>query len=300
MAIEQRPDGTVDENVSSPELEEWQEVEALIVQYQRQFSDPLFKPKSDEAMVALLHRFYPLFKKYLVLIKSGHINFEDPETKRFVLNFIGDQSLKLALKRKTQSAAMRGPIYHRFNFVKETYGQLEEDEIMSDLQLLFIVLAKRYKQMGKSFCGYVYNAYCYEVSRHIKKFIEDKGNIHYRRNEYEDYMQKSIDDLSLEDIPFEERLFEDESGIPDMTWFNGEACSEAFENLSPFDRKILVKYYLEDCNDRQVAESFDMHINTINQRRRMAAEIVAKNLGKTKQDIKRNRKSGLQSSMHLT
>jgi DNA-directed RNA polymerase specialized sigma24 family protein len=110
-------------------------------------------------------------------------------------------------------------------------------------------------------------------------------------------MQKSVDEFQKEDIPFDERLFEDEGGIPDSSWINGETCSETFEMLTPLERRLLVKYYLEDYNDRQVAERFGMHINTVNQKRRFAAEEVANALGKSRLDIKRNRKSGKRPMM---
>lgn len=277
--------------------EEWREVEALIMRYQAQFINPDQKEDANKAMEELLQRFFPLFKKYLVLLKSGQINFNDTEMKHFVHTFMAEGNLKAALKRKKQSAAARAPIYQRFNFIKETYGSLDEDEIMMDLQTLFVVLARRYKQMGKSFCGYLYNAYYHEVSRHIKSFIKNPANIHYRNSEYEDYMQKSVDEFQKEDIPFDERLFEDEGGIPDSSWINGETCSETFEMLTPLERRLLVKYYLEDYNDRQVAERFGMHINTVNQKRRFAAEEVANALGKSRLDIKRNRKSGKRPMM---
>lgn len=277
------------------EIEEWREVEILIRLYKNQFSkrDDFTREQANIAMEALLDRFYPLFRKYLVLVKSGQINFNDAEMKKFVLNFIGDPELKKGLRRAKQSASLRNSIYQRFNFIKETYGALSENEIMEDLKILFMTLAKRYKPMNKSFCGYLYNAYCFEVARHIKKFTENPANIHYRNSEYEDYIQRtSVDEIMSNDLPLEDRLFEDASGIPDSSWISGETCSEAFQELSPYERKLLIKYYLEDYNDRQIAEKFGMHVNTVNQKRRIAAENLAAAMGLDKSLIKRNRKSG--------
>lgn len=273
-------------------VQEWQEVEDLIMTYQAQFIDESKKEAAETAMISLLERFHPLFRKYLVLIKSAQINFDDTETKRFVITFIGDPKLKLALKSKKQSIALRIPISQRFNFVRETYGTLDEDEIMDDLKFLFMIMAKRYKQMGRNFCAYLYNAYCYEVARHVKKFIDNPANIHYRKVEYEEHISKSVDDYIFEDNSFEDRLFENDLGLPDTTWINGLGCSYVFEQLTPLERKLLVKYYLEDFNDRQVAEKFGMHINAVNTRRRSAAEHIASILGIDKSQIKRNRKSG--------
>lgn len=273
-------------------LQEWQEVEDLVMVYQAQFNDETKREAADLAMVSLLERFYPLFKKYLVLIKSSQINFEDTEMKKFVINFIGDPGLKAALKKKMIPINVRIPINQRFNFVKETYGVLDENEIMNDLKFLFIIMARRYRQMGRNFCGYLYNAYCYEVARHVKKFIDNPVNIHYRNVEYDEHVSKAIEDYTIEDKPFENRLFTDDSGLPDTSWINGVGCSEMFEQLTPLERKLIIKYYLEDYNDRQIAEKLGMHINIVNARRRSAIEYIADFLGIDRSQIKRNRKSG--------
>lgn len=273
-------------------LQEWQEVEDLVMTYQSQFNDETKKEAADLAMISLLERFYPLFKKYLVLIKSSQINFDDIEMKKFVINFIGDPGLKAALKKRMIPINIRIPINQRFNFVKETYGALNEDEIMNDLKFLFMVMARRYRQMGRNFCGYLYNAYCYEVARHVKKFIDNPANIHYRNIEYEEHINKAVEDYTIEDKPFESRLFTDDTGLPDISWINGIGCSAMFEQLTPLERKLIIKYYLEDYNDRQIAEKFGMHINVVNARRRMAVEYIADFLGIDRSQIKRNRKSG--------
>ena len=273
-------------------LQEWQEVEELVMTYQSQFNDETKREVADLAMTSLLERFYPLFKKYLVLIKSSQINFDDAEMKRFVINFIGDPELKFALKKRMVPINVRIPINQRFNFVKETYGALDEDEIMNDLKFLFIIMAQRYRQMGRNFCGYLYNAYCYEVARHVKKFIDNPANIHYRNIEYEEHVSKAVEDYTIEDKPFENRLFTDNAGLPDISWINGIGCSAMFEQLTPLERKLIIKYYLEDYNDRQIAEKFGMHINVVNARRRTAVEYIADFLGIDRSQIKRNRKSG--------
>ena len=278
--------------------EEWAQIESLVMEYQKQFeegADPEQMQKSREAAEELIDRFNPLFRKYINLLRSGQIDFNDKETKLFVSSFVSDDALKRALRRKKQTAEYRAQIYKLFNFVKETYGTLNEDEMMTDLQTILLVMAKRYKQMGKSFCAYIYNSYRYEVARHIKKFIKNPLNIPYKSVVYEDYM-KTTSDQEVEDS-FEDRFYEDTMGMPDMSWIRGISCSDMFSELSPLERKLLVKYYLEDWNDRQISEEFGIHINTVNQKRREAATKVAHTLGLTEQDIKRNRKSGKRAVM---
>lgn len=279
-------------------LEEWADVEELVMLYQSQFEeDASYEDvmKAQDAIDELIEKFNPLFKKYIILLKTGQINFKDQEMKKFVYSFLDDNRLKAELKKSSQKAEIRKEIYDRFNFIKETYGALDEEELLIDLQVIFMTVAKRYKQMGRSFCGYLYNCFRFEVYRHIKKFLKNPINIPYRHTQFEEYM-KFIEEPSFED-DYEDRFYEDNLGIPDFNWILGDTCSEMFKGLSTQERKIIIKYYLEDWNDRQISEEFGIHINTVNQKRRQATLKVAKELGMDINEIKRNRKSGKKAVM---
>lgn len=272
---------------------EWGEVEDLVLTYQKQFEGTATlkeKRAAEAASEELLRRFSPLFKKYLSLLQTGQIDYFDSETKLFVFSFIEDATLQKALKRQKQRVEYKTEIQKRFKFVIETYGSLTEDEILMDLQMIFFIIAKRYKQMGRSFCGYLYHTYRHEVSRHIKKFIKNPINIPYKILEYEECVNGDIDD-SFEKS-YEDKYYEDSTGIPDIGWMSGQDCSDLFKDLNPIDRKILIKYYLEEWNDRQISEAFGIHINTVNQKRRFAVQKIAAKLDIEGDDIKRNRRSG--------
>ena len=238
----------------------------------------------------MINKFAPLFKKYSTLITTGRIDFRDYEMKNFVSSFIGDPELRRSLRRKHTPLTQYPIIGKRFEFIVETYGKQEEHDITVDLQMLLLVLAKRYKQIGKNFCAYVYNCYGYEVSRHIKKYIRNPANIHYKNIEYEDYMI-TFEESEIEDC-FEDKVYEDSYGIPDASWVRGESCSDLFIDLTPEERLFVVKYYMEDYNDRQIAELFSMHINTVNQKRRSGINKIASKLGIDPDRIRRSRKSG--------
>ena len=169
--------------------EEWKLIEEAVLNFQKQFKEDATKEDvliAKESATFLLERFSPLFKKYSNLLITGQIDWNDAEMKLFVRNFIDQRDLQRALTRKKQRAEYRSRIYQCFNFVKESYGAKEPEEILSDLQTLLLVLAKRYKVVGKNFCGYVYNAFRHEVARHIKRFIGNPLNIQYKNFQFED------------------------------------------------------------------------------------------------------------------
>lgn len=274
-------------------LQDWDEIEDAVMLYKKQFQE---NPSSEDlsagknAAARILDKFSPLLKKYTTLLKSGQIDWNDKEMKLFISNFIDDTSLQRALQRKKQKAEYRSQIYASFNFVKETYGELPEEEILLDLQTLILTMAQRYKQVGRNFCSYIYNCFRFEVARHINKFIRNPLNISYKNLAYEDCINGESD-YNIEQS-YEDNYYEDLTGIPNSSWILGENCSEAFANLTPLDRKILVKYYLEEWKDKQIADHFGMHINTVNQRRRSAAKKIAQNININNDNIKRTRRSG--------
>ena len=274
-------------------LEEWNAIEDLVMTYKRQFEPDCSasdKLAAKNAAAEIMKTFEPLFTKYTLIIKTGHIDFDDKESKRFVRLFIGDARLKNALKGENVSHSHRYEIKQKFNFVRETYGSQDENIIRSDLQLLMLILAKRYRQMGYNFCAYVYNAYSFEVSRHIYKFISNPANIPYRAGEYEDYMQ-TYEEQVVED-GLVDKTYENNVGVPDSSWVQGTTCSDLFSALDPVERKILIKYYMEEMNDRQIGEALGLHINTINKKRRKALATLAEVLDVSEEDIKRSRNSG--------
>ena len=263
---------------------------------------------AQAACEKLVSQFYPLFRQYSNIITGEHWAvcksenkkpFASAEIRLFISTFVEDPFVKKELHRYNPGSKAQTEIFHRMNFIKETYGTLESEDIMTDLQMLFLKLARRYKPQGKSFCAYVNSSYGYEVSRHIKAFIKNPICIPYKKIEYEDYM-RSICENKIEDSHFEDSYFyEMATGIPSPDWVQGETCSDLFADLSPTERKILVKYYIEDWNDRQIADFLGIHINTVNQKRRVAVASVAEKYGFSPEDIIRCRKSGRQAVLPL-
>ena len=212
----------------------------------------------------------------------------------FIVLFMDSKILKSALYKKAPiSKEYKQLIFQKFNFIKETYGHLDEEEITTDLYILFLTLAKRYKKMQRSFCCYVFNTFRYEVYRHIQKFTRNPLNIHYKNISYEDCTTQATKELQDSCDNIEDKIYVDNDGLPDLSWINGQNCSEVFKDLTPLERKIIIKYYLEQKNDRQIAVETNMHINTCNQKRRKAVQKIADYMNVDIKTIKRSRNSGI-------
>jgi len=276
---------------------DWKYIDSLVVKYQKKFnpdSTPLELEDAELASIEILKKFYPLLKKFASMIKTGEINFNNYEQCLFVALFLEDVNYKMALygvKKKAIPRKMRIEIHQRFNFVKETYGYCEIEDIMTDMRMLLLVLAKRYKVVNKSFCCYVAYAFRYEVFRHIQVFTRNPLNIHYKNVEYQDSTIEvyNVDDR-MENI--EDHIYENSLGLPDMTWISGLNCSEVFKVLTPLERKIMIMYYLEFYCDKQISAALNIHVNICNLKRREAVKKIADYLEIPYNKIKRSRNSG--------
>jgi DNA-directed RNA polymerase specialized sigma24 family protein len=60
----------------------------------------------------------------------------------------------------------------------------------------------------------------------------------------------------------------------DINWVYGYTCSEAFEQFTPLDRKILRMRYVEGLSDAEIARTTGYHINTINRRRNQSKKAL--------------------------
>lgn len=63
-------------------------------------------------------------------------------------------------------------------------------------------------------------------------------------------------------------IYEDD--FLDVNWINGITCSNIFKELSAFERKILVMWYVNNKTDSDIAEEFGVCRGTINKRRAVA------------------------------
>lgn len=278
---------------------EWAEIEELVTIYKQIFDEEelnrVDKQKCTAASKELLKRFEPLIKKYLNIFKGNQLDFTDSSVRIFCMTFMSEPQLKYALKRSTTAIRYRTEINSRFQFVRDNYGSRSSEEIRAELQLLLLNLARRYKPMGRNFCGYVANVYMFEVVRFVQKFLREVNNIAFKNVEYDEYMT-SENERGYETI-YEDKYYENSLGIPDISWISGLHCSDEFKALDNLERKILIKYYLEDYNDKQIAEMFGLHHNTVNQKRKHALKLIATELKIPFDQIKRSRKSGLKAGL---
>ena len=100
---------------------------------------------------------------------------------------------------------------------------------------------------------------------------------------------QTVTDKAIEEN-FEYKIYENNLGIPDLSWLQGKTCSDIFSSMDILERKILVKYYLEDCNDKAISTSLGLPISQVSQKRKSALAKLTDKLGVDISEVKRSRK----------
>lgn len=155
---------------------------------------------------------------------------------------------------------------------------IPEEDLKHELYVIFLRLLDRYQPNGKLFGSYLCTAFIFELSRYIKKIIKNpitfENNIHY--NDMFNTCNSGDDFIIRNSTEFDEILNCYDEVDFDDSWVLGISCSEEFLCLTPLERIILVKYYIEGMNDREIANAIGINRNIANQKRRTALEKIKK------------------------
>lgn len=244
--------------------ETWNEIEELV---QR------FKDGDRSVGEQLLQKFENYFNKFYLIVKNITINLNDRETKFFISMFLNDATL--FQKKEDISSDDYHTVMQAFGSVCNTYGKLPREDIYQDMYLVFFTLLNRYKPIGKTFGSYLCTSFVYEYSRLIKSYLKDPLSRVDKTVEYIDMFHRNRyvePEYAFFNMPYDEEKQDD-------LWIHGLTCSEAFSKLTPLERIILIRYYIERKSDREIAEQIGRTRNYVNIKRLNAVKKISEYMG---------------------
>lgn len=252
---------------------DYKSIDELVLRYQNG------DEKAGEELISL---FYPYLLKYFKLLTEGTLDLSDKDSRKFICLFIDDAEVRKKLKRVYQPAEVRHQAYLTATMLSKNCKGINPDDLMQELTFILLRIAKRYKKKKKrvNFCGYLYNAFRYELFRTISKIIANplvlfsESNISYYDESYIN-TKDNIENNPLIYINEPVMLIDEELG---NSWIRGLTAGEGFEQLTPLQRLILKLRYQEGMKDTEIAERTGYHRNTIRQMREEAIKILEKYL----------------------
>ncbi|SFJ65092.1 RNA polymerase sigma factor, sigma-70 family [Paenibacillus sp. UNC496MF] len=226
----------------------------------------------------LVTEYHAFIMKYYKMITQGLIDFENYDTRKFISCFIKDSETRKALIRgKYQTKAAHGAAHYVVGYLRRTFRDYDTykpwekhypfDEIYRELAIIFLTCAKNYTDQGKSFKRYLYHSYRYYLKDLINSKIFDASS---KKSGYVDIFAADtiapIDEagaLKYEDNPFAITMDEDTDLEHNILWMNGIHCNELFQDLNYTERLILVKAFLDQKSDKEIAQLTGLHHRSV-------------------------------------
>ncbi|WP_231115063.1 RNA polymerase sigma factor [Neomoorella thermoacetica] len=221
------------------------EIEQLVLDYQH-----------GDLAYELIEIFKPLIYKYINILKYQRINFDDAKSRQFISLFVSDSYTRNCLKRKNPSLDAKKHVYDLLSMLNHALYCYESDDLFNEAVVVLLTMARNYKQQGKSFLGYINKSFPFAFYRAIIQLVRDPSVFSRNYN----LSLETIDDntsqmLKLSENPYD-RINEDFSFIKGQT-------DSPFALLTPLDRLILIKRYVDGLTIKEIAVELGYATSTI-------------------------------------
>lgn len=259
-----------------------EQVDQLVARYQR---------GDEEAALSLLHMYggedgtSQFLGKYIKLLKQEAFDLTDKDTRRFLQLYMVEG--REALVNRYQSKEGKAAAAKTAAMLSKGLRHYPEEDLIQDLQMLFLQQAMRYRKQKKqvNFSGYLYNSFRFTVFNYLKKTVFKFDVLNHPFLEQLDEETMGEEGISIQDEWFyEERFFDTEEEELGLDWVNGGRCNEAFQELTQLERLILKLAYEEKKTDTEIAERLGFHRNTVLKYRHEAKTHLALILERLKKD----------------
>lgn len=224
---------------------EQQEIEQLVLDYQQ-----------GDCPEELIKVFKPLIYKYINILKYQRLNFADPKSRHFISLFVSDDYVKNCLRSKNPPADAKQRVYDILTMLNHALQCYEPDDLFNEAVVALLTLAQNYKQQGKSFLGYVSKTFPYAFHRTIMELIRDPNVYSSNYN----CSLETIDDSTPEMLELSCNPYD--AINEDFSFIKGQTDSP-FAQLTPLDRLILIKRYIDGLTIKEIAAELGYAASTI-------------------------------------
>lgn len=275
-------------------LNEYQQIHDLVYEYQA---------GSTGAANVLLQSFKTFLNKYCSLIKYGQYSLDHYSIRSFIKLFTEKPSDRAKITSYFANHSGRKVADDTVATITRIFLNASKEDIEQELFIIFFNMCSKYKDKKPSFHHYIKRNFHYYAYRHFEKMSRDpiaRGHIIYNnfpKNDFDTESQKNFEtydvaidksvDFEMDQLLNEVEMFYNmkmsktptvkqkglsvyDNSFLNINWINGVTCSEIFKVLTPFERKILVMWYVENKTDTNIADDFGVCRGTINKRRSIA------------------------------
>ena len=289
-------------------IEDYNEIHELVLEY---------KNGNKEVSKRIIDNFSCFLNKYVALIKYGKYNLDHYSTRSFMKLFITkpeDRALISAYKYKHSAKLVADKTVSK---IQDIFSNMEDIDLKNELYIILLTMCNTYKDTKPSFHYSVDRNFHYYAYRHFEKASKDPLARGYLTNSKSTVtnsdgstnnddlftVENCVADPNVElemdmllnevevhyNLSMSNATYVNQKNISiydneffNTNWINGITCSNVFKALTPFERNILVMWYIENKTDSEIAEEYGVCRCTINKRRAKAKDKLREEIIKNK------------------
>jgi RNA polymerase sigma factor (sigma-70 family) len=228
----------------------------------------------------VIKKYHFFIMKYHKLISKGYFDYKNYDIKIFLCCYISEEELRRNLKRgKFHSKEIKEKVDLVIKNIRKGFSEYDidrnsenpKDELYNELVCILLECHKNFKENEIGFEKYLYKSFRYKLKRICDKKMQ-QVIIKQKSDPYKEDMAEEKMEMEDEiDFLYNNRLF-----------LNGINCEFPFEEMSYLERFILVKYYVNEMTDKEIAKECGYHPKYINFLR-----------NKLLKELRRKRKNGM-------
>lgn len=282
-------------------IEDYNRIHDLVYKYQN---------GSEDAAEEIIESFGGILSNYLALIKYGQFNVNDFSLRSFVKLFIKNENDKKKMNIYYYLNFSPIVINKCTQIIHNLFTSLEVEDAKNELIIVLLTMCSKYKDSKPSFHNYIKKNFHYYAYRHFEKLTRDPLSNGYAicnsmsfatsEDEYNldtisnmaDKSAKLDEEMLLNEIDLHYKLLTNsdvviktKKGVTkyddaffDINWINGITCSDTFKILNPFERHILVLWYVHKKTDSYIADLLGVCRGTINKKRAIAKNKIKESM----------------------
>ena len=214
---------------------------------------------NNEASEKLLAAFRDkLIMKYFRMLRAGHVNCTNKDTRRFMSLFISDAATRHKLKKNWTGKEARFDLYQTAAYICDKLKSVPDEDLEQDLVQAFFICVNKYKPLPHRphvvFQGYIYNIYKFRVYDVVQRYMKS----------FNTYHEEKILEFKKEIDP----KIPEGPVLVDEKWVCGETCDDLFLDLSTEEREILKLSYIDKLPDTEIGRMYSIHRNTVRIKKR--------------------------------
>lgn len=214
--------------------------------------------------IELIDHFNGFIETYVKFIQTGFLDTKQTHLRYFVCLFLKDSDARDHLK---QNKGLTESDWHSIRsvikYIKSYFYFYTKHDTYTELLIPFLKMAKKFVFDKLAFDAYTYYNYNLSIVHYLRELTREPNDYAERMQILDGELGVIVDLKLLESHLLEMRDKHLDVDVHDLRFMRGDELSGVFSEMTNVQRYILVYYYVDGLNDREISEKLGLHKRSV-------------------------------------